>query len=97
MQNSGVTLNRSMKTCNLCANCAFQMSMIISFEFPCNGCSLSNIYDALGCWRVSLVISAAPGLCSLLSQAGVEIDWLINYLINQQQQHIFPIIYLCRS
>lgn len=86
MLNSGVTWNQSVKTCNLGANHAFQIGMIILFECPCNGCSLSNIYDALGCCRASLVILVTPGLCLLLSQAGVEIDWLINYLINPQQQ-----------
>lgn len=51
-----------------------------------NDCSLSNIYDALGSWRVSLLKLVTPGLCLLLQRAGLEIDWLINYLINQQQQ-----------
>lgn len=62
-----------------------------------NDCSLSNIYDALGSWRVSLLKLVTPGLCLLLQRAGLEIDWLINSLINQQQKKNIPIIYLCKD
>lgn len=72
MQSSAVTLNQSVKTCNLCAVQAFQMEVIIFFSCPCIGCRLLNIYDALGCWRECLLLSVTPRvvLASLAGRSG---------------------------